>query len=94
MDPSFAERCVVCTAPSKTFNIAGLQIANIVIPNEELRGRYRKVLERIGYFEASPFSLEACRSCYTHGGPWLDELKDYLAQNLSFFKGLPARTDA
>lgn len=86
VDPSFSEHCVVCTAPSKTFNIAGLQIANIVIPNEELRGRYRKVLERIGYFGASPFSLEACRSCYTHGGPWLDELKDYLAQNLSFLR--------
>ena len=85
--PSLAARCVVCTAPSKTFNIAGLQVANIVIPDVDLRRRYRDVLEKLGYLGASTVALAACRSAYEHGGPWLDELKGYLEGNLEFLRG-------
>lgn len=86
LDPSFAANCIVCTAPSKTFNLAGLQLANIVIPDETLRRRYRKILDRVGYKESNIVALEACRSAYTRGAPWLDELKEYLIGNLAFLR--------
>lgn len=86
VDAAFAENCVVCTAPSKTFNIAGLQVANIVIQNEDLRRRYRAVLGKLGYLGTNMIALTACRSAYEHGGPWLEELKEYLANNLAFVR--------
>lgn len=86
VDPAFESRCIVCTAPSKTFNIAGLQVANIVIPNEGLRRRYRDVLGRLGYLGTNVLAMEACRSAYEHGGPWLAELKDYLEGNLAYLR--------
>lgn len=86
VNPAFEQRCVVCTAPSKTFNIAGLQVANIVIPNEELRARYQAVLGKLGYLGANVVALEACRAAYAHGGPWLAELKAYLAENLGYLR--------
>lgn len=86
LDAAFAANCIVCTAPSKTFNLAGLQLANIVIPDETLRRRYRSVLDRVGYKECNILALEACRSAYTRGAPWLDELKHYLLGNLAFLR--------
>lgn len=86
VDATFAENCVVCTAPSKTFNIAGLQIANIVIPNAELRKRYHERCMALGYGGVSTFALKACQVCYTKGSQWLWELKAYLSENIRFLK--------
>lgn len=86
VDPAFEDHCIVCTAPSKTFNIAGLQIANIVIPNPQLRRRFQDVLSKLGYLGTNVLGIEACRAAYMHGGPWLGELKDYLEGNLAFLR--------
>lgn len=81
------EQCVICTAPSKTFNLAGLQTSNIFIPNAELR---EKVKEAIfcgtGYAEINILGLVACKAAYEKGDRWLGELKEYLKGNLDFVR--------
>ncbi len=76
------ENCVICTAPSKTFNLAGLQTSNLFIPGRKLRTALRKQLLRSGLFGANALGLTACRAAYENGGPWLEELKAYLYENL------------
>ena len=84
--PELQDRCLVCTAPSKSFNLAGLQASNIWIPSAELRERFRKVLSRCGYFGLNTMALEACRAAYEGGGDWLDACKAYLRENLDFLR--------
>ena len=84
LDPRFAQSCITCTAPSKTFNLASLQISNIFIPQRELRRRFKQELTRTGYSQPNVMGLDACRAAYEHGGAWLDELRTYLLQNLLF----------
>lgn len=76
------DRLVTCMAPSKTFNIAGLQFSNIIIRSEELRCTYRKN-DRIGQ-EVNPLSLAAAQAAYESCGDWLEELKLYLDDNFAF----------
>ncbi len=75
---SYAEHCIVCTAPSKSFNIAGLQVSNIFIPNDSLRRRFVKEIDRAGYSQLNTMGLVGCQGAYEVGGPWLDELKEYI----------------
>lgn len=82
----YAANTVTCTAPSKTFNIAGLQVSNIFIPNEEKRNRFRKVMEQTGYSQLNMFGLAACQAAYESGREWLLELKVYLEDNLEFVR--------
>lgn len=49
----YEQNCVICTAPSKTFNIAGLQVSNIFIPNKNLRRRFRKQVAAAGYSQVN-----------------------------------------
>ncbi len=83
---AFAQSCVVCTAPSKTFNLAGLQTANIFIPSEELRNRYKTEISAAGSGGIGIFGLAACEAAYRYGGDWLDQLLSYLQENLLFAK--------
>lgn len=91
LDPRFAEHCIVCTAPSKTFNLASLQISNIFIPNRDIRRKFKQELARSGYSQPNAMGLTACRAAYEHGKPWLDELKAYLLQNLRFVREYVAK---
>lgn len=85
-------RSVVCTAPSKTFNIAGLQLSNIFIPNKSLRSAFKAAIAQTGYDEPSAIGIAAAEACYTHGGPWLAELKDYLDGNYETLKAVFAES--
>jgi cystathionine beta-lyase len=78
---------LTCTAPSKTFNLAGLQVSNIVIRNEALRRRFTAEMRGTGYGGINTFALAACRAAYESGGEWLSELRAYLEANLSFLRG-------
>lgn len=80
------ENCVVCTAPSKSFNLAGLQISNIFIPNRDMRHAFRRELEKTGLFGVNMVGLCACQAAYESGGDWLDQLKEYLEGNIQFLK--------
>lgn len=80
------QHCVVCTAPSKTFNLAGLQCSNIFIPNAEIRDAFTGELSREGYHSPNVMGMLACQAAYAEGGPWLDDLIQYLSGNLEFVR--------
>ncbi len=84
LSEEFAANSIICTAPSKTFNLAGLQTSNIIIANEGLRARYTNFVERLGLTLGNTFGLYALETAYTQGEEWLDELLDYLKGNLDF----------
>ena len=74
-----AARTVTCTSPSKAFNLAGLQVANILIPDPALRARFRAELDAAGYSQPNALGLVACRAAYEGGDAWLDELREHIA---------------
>jgi len=80
----FEDFSVICTAPSKTFNLAGLQIANMFIPNEELRAKFKNEIWATGYSQLNTMGLAACQAAYEEGEAWLDALMQYLAINAAF----------
>ena len=82
----YRQNLVVFLSPSKSFNVAGLQPSNIVIPNEELRKKYRAEIEASGYSNAPVMALTAVKACYTRGGEWFDELLEYITANMEFMK--------
>lgn len=84
VDPSFSEFSVVCTAPSKTFNLAGLQCSNIFIPNERLRRKFKKELDRSGSGQPNQLALAACEAAYSDGEAWYDAMLSYVDANLDF----------
>nr|WP_074349540.1 MalY/PatB family protein [Proteiniborus sp. DW1] len=72
---------IVCTAPSKTFNIAGLQNSNIIIPNQNIRERYNKVLESNAIGLVNMIGLKACEIAYTQCEDWLEQLIELIYHN-------------
>ena len=85
LDDSIAQNSIVCTAPSKTFNIAGLSCANIFIPNERLRQAYRAQSERNGTFFVNTLGTAACEAAYRDGEPWANAMLDYVRGNQVHF---------
>ncbi len=83
---AFADRSIICTAPSKTFNLAGLQTSVVIIPNEELRAKFKKTLGGYDLDSLNTFGLVALESAYRHGAEWLDQLLVYLQENLRFLQ--------
>lgn len=84
---AFAAHAVVCTAPSKTFNLAGLQNANLIIPNPELKEKIDREFHRYNIHGTNLMGLEATIAAYTEGGEaWLDEALAYLDGNAAFIE--------
>ena len=88
LSPELVDRSVICTSASKTFNLAGLQVANIVVPDGKLRQAFRNEVGASGYSQANTLGLVATQAAYEHGGAWLDELKDYLEGNWSLLESV------
>lgn len=86
LDEKYQNITITCTAPTKTFNLAGLQISNIFIPNLEIRKKVLKQLDRVGYSQVNLMGLVACEVAYKYGRQWLNELKEYLLDNLNFLR--------
>ncbi len=84
VNPDLQEISIICTAPSKTFNLAGLQVSNIFIPNEKIRQAFRQQMSAVGYQEVNMIGLHACQAAYETGREWLEELKVYLRGNLDY----------
>ena len=84
--PDWAERTIVCTAPSKTFNLAGLQTSNIFLPGKALRSRFKEELSRCGVFGVTVLGMAACQAAYTGGGDWLDQCRVYMRENLDYVR--------
>ncbi len=65
-----AQNTILCTSPSKTFNLAGLQFSNIFIKNEKLRSAFQTELEKTGYDEPNLMGIAAATAAYEKGGEW------------------------
>lgn len=83
---SFAQNSIICTAPSKTFNMAGLHMSNIIIPNTLIRQEFSNTLEKTTNKFPNIFGIEACTTAYEYGEEWLEQLLSYLEDNLDFIK--------
>lgn len=82
----FSARAIVCISPSKAFNIAGLQIANIVVPDEEVRRKIDKAININEVCDVNPFGVTATIAAYTEGEEWLDQLLVYLQANYKWMQ--------
>lgn len=78
--PYYKDNIVTLTAPSKTFNLAGLYVSNAIITDEKLRSRYKKL------FSTTPNVLgaEALIAAYNKGETWLEELLEYIESNYNY----------
>lgn len=83
---AYRDISITCTAPSKSFNLAALQLSNVFISQEALRNTFVEYVTRAGYSQPNIMGLISCKAAYEHGVPWLEELKVYLAGNLEYFK--------
>lgn len=91
LDEQFAANAVVCTAPSKTFNLAGLATSNIIISNPELRVRFERTLNNNGLHGVNTFGMVAMEAAYAHGEEWLAQVMDYIGGNLRFLRDFMAQ---
>lgn len=80
----YQDNIILCTAPTKTFNLAGLQVSNIFIPNPNVRQKFQLELWNTGYSLINIMGLVACQSAYEKGKEWLNELKKYLVGNIQY----------
>lgn len=81
---NYLDNMMICTSPSKTFNLAGLQISNIFIPNKKIRDEFQMEIWRTGYSLVNIMGIVACESAYRNGEEWFLNLKKYLKQNIEF----------
>ena len=91
LKPEFREITVTCTAPSKTFNVAGLHVSNIFIEHAAMRGAFNQELGRAGLGSGNQLGIVACQAAYEHGEAWLDELLPYLKGNVEFARNYIAQ---
>ena len=82
----FQKHSVTCISPSKAFNIAGLQIANIIVENDEWRQRIDKAININEVCDVNPFGVIATIAAYNEGEEWLNQLLQYIHGNYLFFK--------
>ena len=80
----FAQNSITCTAPTKTFNLAGLQMSQIILPNKEDYKKLDLAFARLDIRRNNAFSLVATEAAYNHGENWLDKLLEYIEGNVDF----------
>jgi len=86
LNDDLANITVTCTSPSKTFNLAGLLHANIFISNKELRDKFKEEYARSGLSQPGVMGLIACKAAYEDGAEWLEQLLNYLAENITLLR--------
>ncbi|UUX33787.1 MalY/PatB family protein [Fundicoccus culcitae] len=82
----YANKVITCLAPSKSFNLAGIQWSGIVIPDEKLRHQFSRSLDQLGYGMYNPFSYAATVAAYNDSEDWLNEVIDYVYKNYLYLK--------
>ncbi len=78
------ENCIICIAPTKAFNIAGIKSAAVAVPNAELREKVRTSVSLDGIGGANAFAADATAAAFSESGEWLDELREYIYANKKF----------
>ena len=86
LTPEISGITVTCTAPGKTFNMAGLQMSHIFTDDDDLCLKFRHELDAMGYSQPNAMGIFAAKAAYEHGGAWLDELLVYLEGNIRCVK--------
>ncbi|MEE4198333.1 MAG: PatB family C-S lyase [Bacteroidales bacterium] len=84
VSPEIARQTVTFIAPSKTFNMAGLATSSVITSNPSLKEKYDQMLDTIHIGMGNIFGTVASEAAYTHGDEWLDELLEYLSQNMDY----------
>ena len=85
--PEYKDRIIVCTAPSKTFNLAGMQLSNIVIPNPEYQKLWNaETGDKLSVNFASPLGITAVIAAYNESEDWLNQVNEYIDANIAFAK--------
>lgn len=72
---------IACLAPTKTFNIAGLQTSAVCIPNKKIYDKVNRGINNDEIAEPNTFAIQAAIAAFTKGGIWLDELREYIEKN-------------
>src|SRR5690606_16072267 len=85
LDEAFAHHSLTCTAPSKTFNLPGLQCANVFVSNRILRDELRRQFDRNSSSLVSPLGMIAAEAAYSQGEPWLEQMLRYVRENHRHF---------
>lgn len=86
MSERYAAFTVTLVAPSKTFNLAGLQASALIIPNKDIRTKLQKVFARQGQFTLNQLGIAGMEAAYRHGSEWLEEALDYIQENARLVK--------
>ena len=82
----FADNCVICTSQSKTFNLAGLCYASIIIPNDEVRAKFQKQMGLQAFMHIERFGPVAHEAAYRHCAEWLEELIQVIKGNYEYVR--------
>lgn len=82
----FEDFTITCTSPSKTFNLAGLQVSNIFISNSKLRKDFKRQINASGYSQVNIMGIIACETAYTYGDKWYGEMHKYVKANIEYTK--------
>ncbi len=86
IDNAFEDFSIVCMAPSKTFNLAGLETSFVVIKNKSLRERYERQIKKTSLWMTNIFGIVAAEAAYKYGEQWLDSLLEYLNGNIDYIE--------
>lgn len=80
----YEDSCVICTAPSKTFNLASMMLSNIFIPNHKLKTRFREQMNAAGMSQLGILGLVACQTAYECGDEWYEAMLKYVKGNIDY----------
>lgn len=83
---SFRDITITCIAPSKTFNLAGLQASAMITSNSDLREKIAAIHKKQGFFTLNTFGIVGMEAAYRFGGAWLEEILAYLQENVRVTK--------
>lgn len=86
LDERYLDYTITCTSPSKTFNLAGLQLSNIFIKDPALRKKFKNQITINGYSQLPITGIVSCQAAYAHGDDWLHQLRSYLKGNLDYIR--------
>ncbi|MCD8007424.1 MAG: aminotransferase class I/II-fold pyridoxal phosphate-dependent enzyme, partial [Clostridiales bacterium] len=91
LKPEFEEISITCTSPAKSFNLAGLQVSNLFIPDPALRRTFRRQIAAAGYSQLNVMGLTAGEAAYRYGETWYNGVMSYLEENIAWLKSYLAR---